>query len=166
MRFLGFKLILSWNETLGELVKGYNYILHAEGTLIIGSQRAHCGRHVQKWLNVLCLLIVMPVYKPSPCVWAGSSDLPLTNRIHQKWWAITLRLGFKGLWLLYSLSLACSAEVNSPVESYPPYGKELVNSNKNPSPSNDYVNKLGTNLFSQLSSEVTAALVDISIATL
>lgn len=77
-----------------------NYILHVERTLLTGGQWANCGRQLQKWANDISLLILMPLYNASSCVRAGPHDLLLTDRIQQKWWAITPRLGYTRLWLV------------------------------------------------------------------
>lgn len=127
-----------------------------------------CGRHLQKWLNDFYILIFMPLYAlPSPCVWAGFSDLLLTNRTQHKWWAATLRLGYPYktvILVLLSLSgLLCWSE--QPCWK-PPGGKELVNSTEELSPSDNHVSKLGACLSPQFGSEMSAALIYNLIAAL
>lgn len=50
-----------------------------------------------------------PCVIPSPSVWAGSSDLFLTNNV-AKCWAVTSEVGYKNIVasVLLSHSLACS----------------------------------------------------------
>ena len=88
----------------------------------------------------LCLLVFMPLYNPSPWMWAGPSDLFQTNRIWQKWCFWSYKNTMMSILGTLSCSLACLLW-KKPVPCCNlryegPYGKELWEASRQQAVSN------------------------------